>query len=529
MGRQHGWGGVMDSEKRYFQNRGLMPNRFTNKPVQKTMAAVLAVIVLLLVLPAYNAVAFEHFISRDGSNLLDGKKPFRFVSVNIPNYFILEDRAGIHGKKWHRVTAFEQRDAARTVRRMGGQVFRSYTFAVDGGRNLSDKLAHIYADEYGRIRYNEELFRDVDRGLAIAAEEGVRVIIPLVDNWAWFGGFAEWAALSGVKDFWNDPKARSEFKKFLGWLLKRKNTVTGVMYRDDPTIMAWELGNEIDKASPGWIREMAAYIKHHDPNHLIVDGGHKNIPAVSLQDENIDIVTTHYTDREFTTFATQAAEAGKAYFYGEFNPASSAEVSRIVQRTLESEAAGCLVWSLRFRTELGGFYYHPDFNGASDSLHYPGFLSTKPDGEAAIIHMLREGAFAIRSLSVAQEPVPNVPTLLAIQSPTAINWQGSSGATSYDVQRKRGKNGRWQTIATDVSDAIPVSYKGEIVARLPLFSDHPGPGLWSYRVIARNSSGVSSPSNSVQVVVDEPGWVSDAQAAASSSQQFLAAPKTFLQ
>jgi hypothetical protein len=92
------------------------------------------------------------------------KKPYRFVSVNIPNYFILEDRAGKHGKKWHRVTEFEQRDAARAVKRMGGQVFRSYTFAVDGGKNLADKLAHIYADERGRIRYNEELFRDVDRG-----------------------------------------------------------------------------------------------------------------------------------------------------------------------------------------------------------------------------------------------------------------------------------------------------------------------------------------------------------------------------
>jgi hypothetical protein len=478
-----------------------MPNQFSIKPVQKTMAAVLAAMVLLLFLPAHNGIAFEHFISRDGGTLLDGKKPFRFISVNIPNYFILEDRAGAHGRKWHRVTAFEQRDAARTVRRMEGQVFRSYTFAVDGGKNLSDKLAHIYADEYGRIRYNEELFRDVDRGLAIAAEEGVRVIIPLVDNWAWFGGFAEWAALSGVKDFWNNPKAKSDFKKFLGWLLQRRNTVTGVMYKDDPSIMAWELGNEIDKASSGWIREMAAYIKQHDPNHLIVDGGHKSIPAISLQDENIDIVTTHYTDQEFTVFAAQATRAGKAYFYGEFNPAVSTEVSKIVRRTIASKAVGCLAWSLRFRTEFGGFYYHPDFNGASDSLHYPGFSSTKPDREAAIIRMLREGAFAIQNMPFVLDPAPKAPVLLAIQSPTAINWQGSSGAVSYTVQRKKGKGGPWNTIATDVSDAIPARHNGEIVARLPLFSDYPGPGLWSYRVIANNDSGVSRPSNSVQVTV----------------------------
>ena len=484
--------------RQYIQDKGLMAHY-----LHKIMVAVVSVFIVLLALPSYNAIAFEHFISRDGSTLLDGKKPYRFVSVNIPNYFILEDRAGKQGKKWHRVTEFEQRDAARAVKRLGGQVFRSYTFAVDGGKNLADNLAHIYADKSGRIRYNEELFRDVDRGLAIAAAEGVRVIIPLVDNWAWFGGFAEWAALSGSQDFWNDLKARSEFKKFISWLLNRKNTVTGVMYKDDPTIMAWELGNEIDKASPGWISEMAAHIKAYDPKHLVVDGGHKNIPAVSLQDKNIDIVTTHYTDQEFTAFAAQAEKAGKAYFYGEFNPAGSETVSNIVQRTIESGMAGCLVWSLRFRTELGGFYYHSDFNGSSDSLHYPGFPSTKPDGEAAIIRILKEGAFAIRGLDVVKEPLPEAPVLLAIQSPSAINWQGSSGGIAYDVQRRKGHDGPWQTIATDVSDAIPLGQNGEIIASLPLFSDQPGPGIWAYRVIARNDAGASEPSNSVQVNVSK--------------------------
>jgi len=476
-------------------------HHFFNRLFRNTIVTALALIALLLTLPAQQALAFEHFIGRDGSTLLDGKKPFRFVSVNIPNYFILEDRAGTHGKKWHRVTAFEQRDAVRTVKRLGGQVFRSYTFAVEGGKNLSGNLAHIFADEHGRIRYNEELFRDMDRGLAIAAEEGVRVMIPLVDNWAWFGGFAEWAALSGVQDFWNDPKAKSDFKTFLTWLLNRKNTVTGVLYKNDPTIMAWELGNEIDKASPEWIHDMAAHIKSQDSNHLIVDGGHKHIPAISLQDKNIDIVTTHYTDQEFTAFATQAKKAGKAYFYGEFNPSDKAGTDKIIQRTIDSDATGCLAWSLRFRTEVGGFYYHSDFNRASDSLHYPGFSSTKPADEAAIIQILKEGAFVIQGLSVPPEPAPEAPILLAIQSPAAINWQGSSGAVSYEIQRRKDNDGPWKTIATDVSDAVPVTQNSETVSRFPLFSDHPESGLWSYRIIAKNSSGASSPSNSLQITV----------------------------
>lgn len=481
--------------KRNIQGNGLVPGY-----ARLVMAAILVAITLFMAMPAAHAAGFEHFISRSGSSLYNGDKPFRFISVNIPNYFILEDRAGRIGDKWHRVTAFEQRDAARAVRRLGGQVFRAYTFSVEGGRNLSRGLAHISADKTGQIQYHEELFRDVDRGLAIAAEEGVRVIIPLVDNWAWFGGFAEWAALSGTRDFWNDPESRADFKAFISWLMNRKNTVTGVLYKDDPTIMAWELGNEIDKASADWIVDMAAHIKSIDANHLLIDGGHKEIPAISLADKNIDIVTTHYTDSKFTEFAEKAAWAGKAYVYGEFDPSDSDVVGDILRRTIYSPAAGALAWSLRFRTEHGGFYYHHDFNGKSDSLHYPGFATTRPPEEDEIMRILREGALYIQGAPINDEPAPEAPTLLAFESPNAINWQGSAGARSYDIQRRRD-SGAWETIASDVSDAVPIISDGEITARLPLFSDHPEPGTWSYRVIAKNEAGASAPSNSVKVKV----------------------------
>ena len=464
----------------------------------RSVAAAIAAVLLFAGMA--QAAGFDHFITRNGSGLYSGDKPFRFISVNIPNYFIIEDRAGESGEKWHRVTAFEQRDAAETVRRMGGQVFRAYTFSVVGGRNLAKGLAHIYADDQGRIQYHEELFKDVDRGLAIAAEKGVRVIIPLVDNWEWFGGHAEWARLSGASDFWNDLKAKADFKAFVSWLLNRRNTLTGIIYKDDPTIMAWELGNEIDKASPDWIMEMAAHIKGIDKNHLLIDGGHKEIPAVALADKNIDIVTTHYTDKEFTALAEKAAWAGKAYIYGEFAPVSSEVVGDILRRTVYSPAAGAMAWSLRFRSELGGFYYHNDFNGKSDSLHYPGFAATRPIEEEEVMRILREGALYIQGAPIAEDTVPEAPTLLPIESPAAINWQGSSGATSYTVERRKG-SGAWETIATGVSDAVPVVHDGEIIPRLPLFSDHPGRGNWSYRVIAVNVSGISRPSNVVQIKV----------------------------
>ncbi|XP_010522867.1 PREDICTED: mannan endo-1,4-beta-mannosidase 1 isoform X3 [Tarenaya hassleriana] len=61
-------------------------------------------------------------------------------------------------------------------------------------------------------------------------------------------------------------------------MLTRKNTITGVMYKDDPTIFAWELINEPRCNDPSgstlqkWVKEMAAYVKSIDSNHLLEVG-----------------------------------------------------------------------------------------------------------------------------------------------------------------------------------------------------------------------------------------------------------------
>jgi mannan endo-1,4-beta-mannosidase len=60
-------------------------------------------------------------------------------------------------------------------------------------------------------------------------------------NWAWQEG----VGLSSSNDsFFFDPSIRRYFKNYLTVLLTRKNSLTGIEYRNDPTIFAWELINE---------------------------------------------------------------------------------------------------------------------------------------------------------------------------------------------------------------------------------------------------------------------------------------------
>jgi mannan endo-1,4-beta-mannosidase len=122
-----------------------------------------------------------YFITRSESKLYDRSTEFRFVSVNKPNYFILEDRAWNFTDGWHRVTEFEKRNACRTAELMGGRLLRTYTLSIQGGANVRNNLARNTGSN-GNLTYNEELFEDKDHGIAIAREEGLWMYIPLIDN-----------------------------------------------------------------------------------------------------------------------------------------------------------------------------------------------------------------------------------------------------------------------------------------------------------------------------------------------------------
>lgn len=157
-----------------------------------------------------------------------------------------------------------------------------------------------------RVVINETaLALHLDSALAAAARAGVHVLISLVNNWNSYGGIAsyvQWreaAAAAGAApplstsphhdDFYVDETMRGWFRTWVSALTGRVNTVTGAAYKDDPTIFAWELGNELsctnssaaapcvasDGTSPSmraWVAEMSAHIKATDGNHMVAIG-----------------------------------------------------------------------------------------------------------------------------------------------------------------------------------------------------------------------------------------------------------------
>lgn len=455
--------------------------------------------------PVSSSQGFEHFITvRDGM-LMQGDAPYRFISFNVPNlHFIEDDMRFAQVNPYRLPDAFEMRDVFATIREMGGQALRIYAIPVRNAAFPPDAPSYVL----GPGQFSEEAFCCLDRMLALANAYGVRIIVPLVNNWQWMGGRQSYAAFRGREPdaFWTDRQIIDDFKAMIHFLLMRINTVTGQKYADDKAILCWETGNELF-APPEWTIEIARYIKSLDPNHLVMDGSRgdfsnqqPSIQAALLDEPAIDIVTTHHYEDDPALIpqhienVIRQINRRKAYLIGEFGFASATTIVSVLDRVIDRnrDVAGALIWCLRFRNREGGFYWHTEpLSGLYKALHWPGFPSGQSYDETRLMMTVRRKAFEIRRIVAPGISVPEAPYLLPIDSPTTISWQGAMGATSYIVERAPAASGPWECVGPNVGD--------DDVPYFPLFNDttvRVG-GRYYYRVSAMNSAGVSSPSNCV--------------------------------
>jgi mannan endo-1,4-beta-mannosidase len=440
--------------------------------------------------------SFQNFITARDGKLFDGEKEFRFLSLDIPNLLVVEDNVPFAEENpWRLPDKFEINDALETLRQLGGTATRSYVITVVKTNDLPGTPRHVL----GPGKFNEEAFRTLDEVLAAANRTGVRLIIPLVDNWVWQGGRAEYAGFRGkTKDeFWTDPQLIADFEQTIHFILTRTNTITGVRYCDDKSVLCWETGNEI-ASPPAWTREIAHYIKSLDTNHLVMDGFNTaHLRPESLEISDVDIVTTHHYPGNKKSFAeliranAEMAKGKKPYIVGEFGFVSTVQMADAMQAIADSSCSGGMLWSLRFRNRDGGFYWHsePGLGGnLYKAFHWPASTIGNDYDEINLMAIVRSNAFAIRGLTVPPMVIPAPPTLLPIADASAISWQGSVGASGYQVERAAKREGNWQIIASNVDEAM-TQYR-------PQFADENVPaGTWFYRIRAQNDSGISEPSN----------------------------------
>jgi mannan endo-1,4-beta-mannosidase len=169
-------------------------------------------------------------------------------------------------------------------------------------------------------------------------------VVCLADFWNWSGGLGQYLVWSGAADsipyppphpggdwgvyqkfaaqFYSNQKAMNMLNDHIKHVVQRKNSLTGVSYIDDPTIMAWELANEPrgDSNVPAyreWIKNTTAIIKGLDKNHLVTTGSEGTTPSPSAGtdpeadhiDKNIDYMTIHIWVQNWSVYDPHKADS----------------------------------------------------------------------------------------------------------------------------------------------------------------------------------------------------------------------------
>ena len=469
------------------------------------------------------------FVKRDGTRLTLGGETFRYSGPNI-EWLGIEAYGPDDSLGPRYPSHLEVDDALDTAKMMGARVVRSQTMGDSVGCNLCiEPRAGVF---------NPKAFQPLDYAIKAAHERGLRLIITLAGDCSncTMGGqgeYVQWKGQHDLKQFFKDPSIIALFEQHIAALLNHKNALTGIEYKNDPTILAWEncnvcglsaLGPDFTE-NPGpylrWSDTIGSYIKSIDKNHLYEDNSaFFLLDQRALDAKSIDIFTAEYyphwdflfglghktTAETFSQHAAIVTGKGKVYVANEFGwdvtDWPTTDDLEHVLKTLESDPriSGDDYWALQAHADKFGWqlisapansaaYARWGETGQWWSLFYGGMntlINSAKDMQARA-ELLRTHAFLMAGQEVPPHPIP-APPVITFKGIGLVGWHGSAGAVAYSVQRRVSPSETWVTVcdrcATD-ADTPWVDEAARTSSLVTLFATQ-------YRVIAYNADGKQS-------------------------------------
>lgn len=226
----------------------------------------------------------HHFANRNGHLIYHRGKPFRMAGSN--NYYPMY------------VSHYMVDNLLTTAASQNFNTFRLWGFLdignADGSNSVDGPHNGVYFHYWNGT---EPAFNDSSTGLENldyviykAGQLNLKLIIPFVNNYDQFGGMDQYVRWKGDQfhdQFYTDPTIRRWYKEWIAHLLNHVNSYTGLKYKDDATIMTWELANEERCAGYGvypqspacttntitdWAADISRYVKSIDTKHLLSPG-----------------------------------------------------------------------------------------------------------------------------------------------------------------------------------------------------------------------------------------------------------------
>ena len=185
--------------------------------------------------------------------------------------------------------------------------------------------------------YNQALLTGLDYLLVEMKKRDMVAVLYLTNNWIWSGGMSQYLNWHGygkvpnpfeagttwsdymsyTQQFHNCKPCTKTFYQHVEKIITRKNSITGLAYTEDSTIMSWQLANEPRvfakenyQAFKTWLDTSVALIEKLAPQQLISTGSEG--AAGSLNDvntfqalhdnTNIDYLTMHIWPKNWSWY-----------------------------------------------------------------------------------------------------------------------------------------------------------------------------------------------------------------------------------
>ena len=263
-----------------------------------------------------NDIAPSPFVRQQNGQLWKDGKPYSFIGTNFWYGPILASK----GQGGNRNRLIAELDSLHAL----GLDNLRILVGSDGERGVKTKVEPTLQIAPGV--YNDTILDGLDYLLFEMMKRDMRAVLYLNNSWEWSGGYGFYlehagygkaprpeeagyeAFMNHVTQFAHSQEAQALFYDHVRFILSRTNRYTHLSYSNDPTIMAWQIGNEPrafgeDEKQPfaQWLSRTSALIRSLDKNHLISLGSEgiwgsemdSALYHTISADPNIDYLTVH--------------------------------------------------------------------------------------------------------------------------------------------------------------------------------------------------------------------------------------------
>jgi len=263
-----------------------------------------------------NDIAPSPFVRQQCGQLWLHGKPYSFIGTNMWYGAILASK----GQGGDRQRLCAELDTLVAL----GLTNLRILVGSDGERGVLTKVEPTLQLAPGV--YNDTILDGLDYLLAEMGKRNMKAVLYLNNSWEWSGGYGFYLEQAGfgkaprpeeagyeafmkhVAQFADSEKAQSLFYDYVRFIVSRTNRYTYTAYTDDPTVMAWQIGNEPrafgeaqKEGFASWLSKTSALIRSLDTRHLISVGS-EGIWGCEMDsalyhrisaDPNIDYLTVH--------------------------------------------------------------------------------------------------------------------------------------------------------------------------------------------------------------------------------------------